>query len=165
MCDTRLTEQGECRFHDPESRLEIGPIRADDRVPAPVVGAKQLVGTIEKVDTHQPNPTSNGETDPWDAASVAWSSLKDRLWSAYRQAATDAGPTEEEVRKALSTLAGAWDQVAASFSAALSDPDTRASLKRAAGSFAAALGTTVSGLGDELRGRDEPKAPPTDLGD
>ncbi|MGH8943467.1 MAG: hypothetical protein ACRDWF_11665, partial [Acidimicrobiia bacterium] len=71
----------------------------------------------------------------------------------------------EEVKKALSTLAGAWDQVAASFSAALSDPDTRASLKRAAGSFATALGTTVSGLGDEIRGRDEPEAPPTDLGD
>jgi hypothetical protein len=129
------------------------------------VGAKQLVGTIEKVETHQPDPTSNGETDPWDAASVAWSSLKDRLWNAYRQAATDAGPKEEEVKDALSTLAGAWDQVAASFSAALSDPDTRASLKRAASSFAAALGTTVSGLGDEIRGRDEPKAPPTDLGD
>ncbi|MET0566269.1 MAG: hypothetical protein ABW021_07495 [Acidimicrobiia bacterium] len=116
------------------------------------------------METHQPDPTSNGDTDPWDAASVEWSSLKDRLWSTYRQAASHDGPTEEEIKKALSTLAGAWDQVAASLSAALSDPDTRASLIRAAGSFAAALGATVSGLGDEIRGRDEPKTP-TDLGD
>jgi len=116
------------------------------------------------VETHQPDPTSNGETDPWDAASLDWSSLKERLWSAYRQTASDAGPTEDEIRKALSTLAGAWDQVSASFSAALSDPDIRASLKRAAGSFAAARGATVSGLGDEIKRRDEPKAP-TDLAD
>ena len=145
-------------------RLEIGPVRAGDRVSAPVVGAKQLVGTIEKVETHQPDPKANGDTDPWDAASLEWSSLKERLWSTYRHAASGAGPTEEEIKKALSTLAGAWDQVAASLSAALSDHDTRTSLKRAAGSFAAALGATVSGLGDEITRRDEPKAP-TDLGD
>jgi hypothetical protein len=111
------------------------------------------------VEKHQPDPTSNGETDPWDAASVEWSSLKDRLWSTYRQAASNDGPTEEEIKKALATLAGAWDQVAASFSAALSDPDTRASLKRAAGSFAAALGATVSGLGEDFRRRDETDPP------
>jgi hypothetical protein len=116
------------------------------------------------VEKHQPDPKANGDTDPWDAASLEWSSLKERLWSTYRQAASDAGPTEEEIKKALSTLAGAWDQVATSFSAALSDPDTRTSLKRAAGSFAAALGATVSGLGDEIKRRDDPKTP-TDLGD
>jgi hypothetical protein len=114
------------------------------------------------VETHQPDPTSNGETDPWDAASLEWSSLKDRLWRTYRQAASDGGPTEEEIKKALATLAGAWDQVAASFSAALSDPDTRTSLKRAAGSFAAALGATVSGLGEDIRRRDDANPPPSE---
>ena len=128
------------------------------------MGAKQLVGTIEKVETHQPDPTSNGETDPWDAASLEWSSLKDSLWSIYRRAAAEGGPSEDEIRKALATLAGAWDQVAASLSVALKDPDTRAGLKRAAGSFGAALGATISGLGDEIRHRDEHQAP-TDLGD
>ena len=89
------------RFDDPERRFEISPIGAGDRVLATVVGAKQLVGTIEKVETHQPDPTSNGETDPWDAAALEWRSLKDRLWSTYRQAASDAGPTEEEIKEAL----------------------------------------------------------------
>ncbi|HEU5113480.1 MAG TPA: hypothetical protein VFU96_09185 [Acidimicrobiia bacterium] len=114
------------------------------------------------METHRPDPTSNGETDPWDAASLEWGSLKDRLWSTYRQAASTGGPTEEEIKKALATLAGAWDQVAASFSAALSDPDTRDSLKRAAGSFAAALGATVSGLGEDFRRRDEANPPPSE---
>jgi hypothetical protein len=114
------------------------------------------------VETHQPDPTSNRETDPWDAASIEWSSLKDRLWSTYRQAASNGGPTEEEIKKALATLAGAWDQVSASFSAALSDAETRASLKRAAGSFAAALAATVSGLGEDIRRRDEASPPPSE---
>lgn len=36
-------------------------------------------------------------------------------------------------------------------SAAWHDPDTRGHLKQAASSLAAALGSTISGLGDELR--------------
>jgi hypothetical protein len=114
------------------------------------------------VETHRPDPTTNGETDPWEAATHEWSNLKNRLWSTYRQAVSDEGPTEAEVKSALATLASAWDQVAGSFSAALSDPDTRAQLKKAAGSFAAAVGVTISGLGDEIRRRDEPEEP-TDI--
>ena len=37
-----------------------------------------------------------------------------------------------------------------SFSTALSDPETRTHVKKVAGSLAAALGATISGLGDEL---------------
>jgi hypothetical protein len=115
------------------------------------------------VETHQPDPTSNGATDPWEAASLEWSSLKERIWSTYRQVASDDGPTEDEIRRALATLAGAWDQVAGSLSGALNDPDTRANLKRAASSFAAALGATVSGLGEEFRRRDEESPPSSEV--
>jgi hypothetical protein len=128
------------------------------------VGPKELVGTIEKVETHQPDPTSNGEIDPWDAVSAEWSALKTRLKDTYQRIASDDAPTEEEIKEALATLAGAWDQVAASFSAAVGDPETRAQLKKAAGSFAAAVGATMSGLGEELRSRDETDDQPADHG-
>jgi hypothetical protein len=106
------------------------------------------------VETHQPDPTSNGEIDPWDAVSAEWSALKVRLKDTYQRIASDDAPTEDEIRDALATLAGAWDQVASSFSAAMSDPETRAQLKRAAGSLASALGATVGGLGEAIRSRD-----------
>lgn len=93
-----------------------------------------------------------------------WGELKERLRRTYQELASDDAPTEEEIRKALATLAGAWDQVAASFSAAIADPETRAQLKKAAGSFAAALGATVTGLGTELESRDKTDDRPTDHG-
>jgi hypothetical protein len=114
------------------------------------VGTKQLVGTIEQVETHQPDPTSAPDPDPWDTVSSEFASLGDRLKETYRRVAAEGGPSEEEIKGAFATLMGAWDQVAASFSNALNDPETKAHLKKAAGSFAAALGTTFTDLGDEL---------------
>jgi hypothetical protein len=111
------------------------------------------------VETHQPDPTSNGEIDPWDAVSAEWSELKARFKDTYKRIASDDAPTEEEIKEALATLAGAWDQVTASFSAAMSDPETRAQLKTAAGSFAAAVGATMSGLGEEFRSRHDDDQP------
>jgi len=102
------------------------------------------------VEQHQPDPTSDGATDPWDTVSAEFSSLGDRLGEIYRRIASEGGPTEDEIRGALATLAGAWDQVSGSFSTALSDPETRTHVKKVAGSLAAALGATISGLGDEL---------------
>ena len=78
--------------------------------------------------------------------------MGDRLKDTYRRVASASGPSEDEVKAAFSTLIGAWDQVATSLSTALNDPDTRAHLKQAASSFAAALGATVTGLGDEMSG-------------
>jgi hypothetical protein len=129
------------------------------------VGPEKLIGTIEEVDTHRPDATSNGEVDPWDAVSAEWTALKDRLRRTYQDLASDEGPSEEEIKGALSTLAGAWDQVAASFSAAMGDPETRAQLKKAAASLASALGATVSGLGEEIRNRDESDDQPADHGE
>ena len=164
MGDSRLPQQGEGGLHDAECGLEILPVRADDGVLPAVVGPKQLVGTIEEVDTHRPDPTTDGEVDPWDAVTLEWTALKDRLRDTYRDLASDEGPSEEEIKAALATLAGAWDQVAASFSAAMGNPDTRAQLKKAAGSLATALGATVSGLGEEIRRPEESDGQPADNG-
>lgn len=91
--------------------------------------------------------------------SSEFSSLGDRLKDTYRRVASDTGPTEDEIKDAFATLAGAWDQVAASFSTALNDPATRAHLKKAASSFAAALGTTITDLGDGIRSGSVPGEP------
>lgn len=125
---------------------------------------KQLIGTIEQVETHQPDPTSYESADPWETASSDLSSLGDRLRDTYRRVASEGGPSEDELKQAFTTLFGAWEQLAASLSTALNDPDTRAHLKRAAGSFAAALGATITDLGSEFDGKapahdDEPVEP------
>ena len=114
---------------------------------------KQLIGTIEQVETHQPDPTSYESADPWETASSDLSSLGDRLRDTYRRVASEEGPSEDELKEAFATLFGAWEQLAASLSTALNDPDTRAHLKRAAGSFAAALGATITDLGSEFDGK------------
>ncbi|HEX6145255.1 MAG TPA: hypothetical protein VF083_00665 [Acidimicrobiia bacterium] len=102
------------------------------------------------METHRPDPTSEETTDPWDNVSSELSSLGERLRLIYERVASEDGPTEEEIRSAFATLAGVWDQMAGSLSAALADPETRAQLRRAAGAFAAALGASISGLGEEL---------------
>lgn len=79
--------------------------------------------------------------------------MKERLADTYRKVANDHGPTEDEIRQAFATLAGAWDQVAESVTTALRDPEVRDKLKQAASRFASALGTTVTELGTELRER------------
>lgn len=83
--------------------------------------------------------------------SADFSHLKGRFKGAYQQAAQEGGPTEQEIRKAFSTLAGAWDQVTESMSIALKDPETRELLKETASSLASALGGTLTDLGAELR--------------
>lgn len=130
------------------------------------MGAKQLVGTIEQVETHQPDPTTPEQPDPWETVSSEFSSLGDRLRETYHRVATEGGPSEDEIKGAFTTLLGAWNQVATAFSAALSDPETRAHLKNAASSFAAALGATITDLGDEIKGSsDEGRPGHQDAGD
>ena len=74
-----------------------------------------------------------------------------RIKDTYRQVADGRGPTEDDIKEAFTTLAGAWDQVAESVAGALKDPAVRQQIKDAAGSFASALGTTITDLGSELR--------------
>lgn len=78
--------------------------------------------------------------------------LKERLADTYRQVADEHGPTEEEIKDAFATLAGAWDQVAESVTTAMRDPDVREKLRTAASTFATAFGKTLNDLGSELRG-------------
>lgn len=114
---------------------------------------EQLIGTIEEVETHDTDPKPEAEPDPWDTMSSEFGSLGDRLKDTYRRVASDRGPSEDEIKGAFATLVGAWDQVAESVTTALRDPVAREHLKKAASSFATALGSTISDLGDEFKGR------------
>lgn len=92
------------------------------------------------------------DTDPWDAVGSEFKTLGGQLRDTYRQVADENGPSEDDVRDAFATLARAWGQVAGAVGDALRDPDVRANLKSAVSSFATAIGTTISDLGNELRG-------------
>ncbi len=87
--------------------------------------------------------------------------MGERLKGTYRRVASEDGPTEEEIKEAFATLAGAWDQIATSVSSALQDPEVRRKLKDAASSLATAVGTTINELGAELQGTESaPGDPP-----
>lgn len=126
-------------------------IRSDDAVPSPEVGAEELVGTIEEVEPHENDPTSDRQVDPWTEVETEFSELGDQLKDTYRRVRSEGGPTEGEVKEAFSTLASAWNQVAASVSSAIQDPEVRQKLKDAGSAFATAVGRTISDLGDELK--------------
>ncbi|MEX2251311.1 MAG: hypothetical protein WD895_04470 [Acidimicrobiia bacterium] len=81
--------------------------------------------------------------------------MSDRLKDTYRRVAADRGPSEDEIKGAFATLIGAWGQVAESVTGALRDPEAREHLKKAASYFASALGSTVSDLGDEIKGHSD----------
>lgn len=89
--------------------------------------------------------------------------MGDQLKDTYRKAASDDGPSEDEIKDAFGTIASAWNQVAGSVSAALQDPEVRERLKDAGTAFAAAVGNTIAELGTELRDNDmwQPTAPDT----
>ncbi|MGD2043771.1 MAG: hypothetical protein PVJ28_08985 [Acidimicrobiia bacterium] len=103
------------------------------------------------METHENDPTSESSTDPWTTFQVEWTELGDQLRDTYRKVSNDEGPTEEEIKDALGTLAGAWSRVAGSVSEALQDPEVRQRIKDAGSAFATAVGRTISELGDELR--------------
>jgi len=103
------------------------------------------------VETHQNDPRTEDGRDPWETFHESFGGLGDQLKSTYRKVADDEGPSEDEIKAAFSTLAGAWNQVAESVGAALQDPEVRERLKNTASSFATAIGATISELGTELR--------------
>lgn len=106
------------------------------------------------METHDSDPTTEHDTDPWDQVSGEFGELRERLINTYREAADNRGPSDDELKDAFATLAGAWSQVATSVTSALKDPEVRDQLKSAASSFASAVGRTISDLGTELK--DEP---------
>ncbi len=88
--------------------------------------------------------------------------LGQQLKDTYRKVAKDRGPSDDEIKQAFSTLAGAWSQVAESVSTVLTDPDIRQQLKEAASSLATALGATITELGSELKKATSPGVPQGD---
>lgn len=102
---------------------------------------------MENPDTE---PTTDPQNDPWDDVTDRFGDLGHRLKSTYRKVADEQGPTEDDIKGAFATLAGAWDQIAGSVSEILRDSETREGLKRAAGSLASALGSTLSDLSSEF---------------
>lgn len=151
MSDAWLTEQSQGGLEDPEGRPDVVAIWSQDTVLAPEVSAEQLVSTIEEVETHENDPTSEPRRDPWTTFHEEFSELGDQLKDTYRKAASDDGPSEEDIKDAFGTLASAWNQVAGSVSAALQDPEVRQRLKDAGSAFATAVGNTIAELGSELR--------------
>jgi hypothetical protein len=126
-------------------------IRGEHCVSPAEVGTEQLIGTIEEVETHEQDPTSESSVDPWTTFHEEFSGLGDQLRDTYRKVAADAGPTEQEIQEAFSTLAGAWNQIAGSVASALRDPEVRHRLKDAGTALATAVGRTIVDLGTELR--------------
>jgi hypothetical protein len=154
MGHARLPEQGQGRLEYAESGMYVMAIGSHDRVFAAVMRAKQLVSTIQEVETHENDPTTDEPRDPWNAFQEEFGGLGGRLKDTYRRVAEEGGPSEEEIKDAFGTLLGAWDQVVESVSTALQDPEVRQKLNAAASSFAAAVGTTISELGTELTDSD-----------
>ncbi|MFV1961321.1 MAG: hypothetical protein ACC658_05750 [Acidimicrobiia bacterium] len=103
------------------------------------------------METHENDPTTERPDDPWDRVTDDFGGLGNQLKDTYRKVTKDRGPSDDEIKQAFSTLAGAWDQVAESVSTVLTDPDIRDQLKEAASSFATALGATITELGSELK--------------
>lgn len=116
------------------------------------------------METHEQDPTSDSPEDPWTTFHGEFTELGDQLKDTYRKVSSDGGPSEDEIKDAFGTLAGAWNQVAGSVSSALQDPEVRQKLKDAGGAFATAIGRTISELGDELRDDEtwQPTSPPSD---
>lgn len=114
------------------------------------------------METHENDPTTEGPDDPWNSVTDDFGGLGRQLKDTYRKVAKDRGPSDDEIKKAFSTLAGAWDQVAESVSNALTDPNIRDQLKEAASSFATALGATITELGAELKKATTSAAPEVD---
>jgi hypothetical protein len=126
-------------------------VRGEDCVLPPEMGAKQLIGTIKQVETHEQDPTSERPGDPWTTFHDEFIGLGEQLKDTYRKVASEEGPTEDDIKDAFDTLAGAWGQMSGSVSSAFQDPEVRQRLKDAAGAFAAAVGRTISELGAELK--------------
>jgi hypothetical protein len=101
---------------------------------------------------------SDDATERWGELTDELVALTERITASYREVAGEAGPSEEEIREALRTLAGAWGQVSASVGRAWGDPAVRLHLGRAAGSLSRAVSATLSELG--RNGGPEDDTPP-----
>jgi hypothetical protein len=86
------------------------------------------------------------ETGPWSELTDDLLGLTDKLRITYRRALDESGPSEDQVREAFRTLAGAWNQLAGSVGTAIQDPEVKRHLKKAASSLVNAVGASLSEL-------------------
>jgi hypothetical protein len=100
------------------------------------------------VDTHSTDGREDDFDDPWQQVAYQFGSLGQRLRDRYREVAGEAGPSEEEVRRAISTLTGAIDRVAEAVGTAVRDPGVRDQMKRAAASFGEAVSAAFAELSE-----------------
>lgn len=150
MGNSRLAQQTQGGIDDSDGCSDVLAVFGNQRVLSTEMGTEQFVCSIEQVEIHDTDPKAESPEDPWDAVTSSFGELGDQLKSTYRKVADDRGPDEDEIKSAFATLSGAWDQVAESISDALRDPATRSKLKKAASSFATAVGSTLSDLGAEF---------------
>lgn len=92
--------------------------------------------------SHNGDPGHDG--DPWEELTDDVVRLGEKLRATYRQIADEEGPSEAEIRQALATLAGAWNQMARSVGLAMQDEAVRAQFRQAASSLATAVGATFA---------------------
>lgn len=105
------------------------------------------------------------DPSPWAEVTDDLLDLTSRIRETYRSVADESGPSEDEVRDAFRTLAGAWNQMAESVGAAIQDEDVRSHLKKAGSSLLKAIEATVSeiaGKESDQRATDEEGDQPTD---
>jgi hypothetical protein len=92
--------------------------------------------------SHNGDPGHDG--DPWGELTDDVVRLAEKVKATYRQIADEDGPSEAEIRQALATLAGAWNQIARSVGVAMQDEAVRAQVRQAASSLATAVGATFA---------------------
>jgi hypothetical protein len=100
------------------------------------------------------DPGHNG--DPWGELTDDVVRLAEKVKLTYHQIADEEGPSEAEIRQALATLAGAWNQMARSVGLAMQDEAVRAQFRQAASSLATAVGATFAEFGDDPDSEQEP---------
>ena len=81
---------------------------------------------------------------PWSELTDDLVDLTERLRGTYRQIADESGPSEDEVKEAFTTLAGAWNQLAGAVGVAIQDDEVRRHLKKAASSLVNAVGASLA---------------------
>lgn len=125
------------------------------------MGTKQLIGTIQQVETHREDHTDTGDPGAWTDLSTRFAELVGALRDHYRRASADGAPDEAEVGEALRTLGSAAEALLRSVGSALRDPGVRTRLEETASGFVSALGATFEELGQELEKiADRPPADP-----
>ena len=102
------------------------------------------------METHEPDPTGNGQRDPWETVALEFAELKSMLSDSYTSVTNNGGPSEDEIKYAFAVLAGAASQVVESASNSMKDPEVREQIKDVVSSLATAVGTTMTELGAEL---------------